>query len=136
MHLPHVTKTLAVVFGIMRETFSDFDRRHPPKQTSIAEEKSTEGWDGRLRVTGSHRGVPRTLAAAIRPEDLASQNRASDEVSRSSRRYPRLKIPADLPDGTFRAMTEGISHRSAVQKRTSLSRERGSFDINPAEVLR
>jgi hypothetical protein len=70
VQLPHMTATLDGVFKVMRENWTKFDRKNPPKQNSIAEEiDKVLGWSAQADGFPSRRA--QTLAAAIRPDHLA-----------------------------------------------------------------
>lgn len=84
--LPHMTTTLEAVFRIMREYWTKYDPRHPPKQSVIASDiDQALGWKAQRNGEPSRNAG--TLAAAIRRDD------ASEADNRSHRRRS---------DGTFR----------------------------------
>jgi hypothetical protein len=70
VHLPHMTKTLEAVFQVMRDNWTDFDPKNLPKQGNIgAEIDEALGWSP--QASGEPSRGAQTLAAAIRPDDLA-----------------------------------------------------------------
>ena len=88
--LPHTTEHLRELFRIMREHWTKYDPRNPPKQTVIASEiDKALGW--KTGGDGKPSRNADTLAALIRP----------DEVSEADNRTQRRGL-AELPDGTSR----------------------------------
>lgn len=70
VHLPHTTTTLDRLFEVMREVWTDYDPKNPPKQTSIAE-RIDEVLEWEPQTDGQPSRRAQTLAAAIRPDPLA-----------------------------------------------------------------
>lgn len=70
--LPHMTRTLAVLFDVMREYWSEWDPERPPKSSTVA-----RAIDERLGLKGQPNGEAsrsaQTFAAALRP-DLVNEN--------------------------------------------------------------
>jgi hypothetical protein len=65
-----MTKTLEAVFQVMRDNWTDFDPKNLPKQGNIgAEIDEALGWSP--QASGEPSRGAQTLAAAIRPDDLA-----------------------------------------------------------------
>jgi hypothetical protein len=74
IQLPHTTKTLDALFRVMRENWSNCDKKNPPKQNLIAAEIDTAlAWAP--QSDGSPSRSAQTLAAAIRPDELAERDR-------------------------------------------------------------
>jgi hypothetical protein len=67
VHLPHLTRTLAALFEIMREHWSDWDPERPPKSSVVA-----RAIDMKLGLKGQASGEAsrnaQTFAAALRPD--------------------------------------------------------------------
>ncbi len=87
--LPHTTKTLDILFDVIRANWTDYDERHPPKSTNIAAELDKRlGW--KTQSNGEPSRGAQTLAAAIRPNHL------SEADLRNLKRRP----PKSHSDGT------------------------------------
>jgi hypothetical protein len=84
--LPHMTTTLEAVFRIMREYWTKYDPRNPPKQSVIASDiDQALGW--KSQRSGEPSRNAGTLAAAIRRDDVSEAD---------NRNHKRRS------DGTFR----------------------------------
>lgn len=69
VELPHMTKTLDVLFEVMRQNWSEYDPQRQPKQTNIAAELDRLlGW--KPQKNGEPSRNAQALATAIRPDDL------------------------------------------------------------------
>jgi hypothetical protein len=67
--LPHLPKALAAVFLIMRNNWTDYDPKRPPKQVNIAREIDTAiGW--KAESDGAPSRNAKTIAALIKPDAI------------------------------------------------------------------
>jgi hypothetical protein len=67
--LPHLTRTLEVIFDVMQEHWSEWDVERPPKSSTVA-----RAIDERLGLKGQANGEAsrssQTFAAALRPDSV------------------------------------------------------------------
>ncbi|WP_233518792.1 hypothetical protein [Paraburkholderia xenovorans] len=69
VHLPHLTRTLSLLFDVMREQWTKWDPERPPKSSTVA-----RAIDAKLGLKGQSTGEAsrsaQTFAAALRPDSL------------------------------------------------------------------
>ena len=69
VRLPHLTRTLEVLFDVMREHWSEWEPERPPKSSTVA-----RAIDGKLGLKGQANGdasrSAQTFAAALRPDSV------------------------------------------------------------------
>jgi hypothetical protein len=73
VYLPHLTKTLEALFKVMREHWTTYDSRNPPKSTVVASDiDAALGW--KAQKGGEPSRSAQSLAAAIRPDELSEDD--------------------------------------------------------------
>lgn len=70
VHLPHLTRTLSLLFDVMREQWTHWDPERPPKSSTVA-----RAIDAKLGLKGQSTGEAsrsaQTFAAALRPDSIS-----------------------------------------------------------------